>query len=738
MLVPRSTLAALASVSLLACGGGSQSAPLPVESSPPMTSSPTPAEAAPPAAAKPRYPETKRDDVVDDIHGVSVADPYRWLEDATRPEVQAWMATQHDFARTYLDASPRRAEIEKRLGELLRFDASGVPRQYKGRLFWKRKLADKEKSLVLWKAGDKGAEKVLFDPNTWSTDGTVALGEWWPSPDGTHVVYQRKVNNSDEAVLHVIDVATGKDTADVIPGGKYGNVEWLPNGRGFYYTWIPPLSAQVTVADRPGFAEVRYHKLGGSPAKDPTVFPSNKNPQTFVGVTLSDDGRWLIAGVSHGWVSTELYLKDRLKKNAAWEPIVKGVPSRYEVHAGAGRQFFVFTNEGAPNYRVFALDPKQPARASWKEVIPEGKAAIDSMKVAGGHIVLSLLQDATSRVEIRTFGGALAHTLGLPGVGSVDGVEGKLGEDKLFFEFLSFTERSIILQASVKTGAVSEWSKVSLPIDTAQIATEQVRFTSKDGTSVPMFLVYKKGMVRDGKNPTILYGYGGFNQPMLPTPIAGSWGWPWAAWIEQGGVLAWTNLRGGNEYGEAWHEAGMRLKKQNTFDDFLAAGRWLIENKVTSPQHMAAMGRSNGGLLVGAAMTQAPEMFRVIVCGVPLLDMVRYHLFGSGKTWIAEYGSVEDPEQAKAILAYSPQQKVKDGVAYPTLLMLAADADDRVDPMHARKFVAAVQHASSSSNPALLRIEKAAGHAGGDQVKANIASGTDTFAFLLQQLGGPR
>jgi prolyl oligopeptidase len=282
---------------------------------------------------------------------------------------------------------------------------------------------------------------------------------------------------------------------------------------------------------------------------------------------------------------------------------------------------------------------------------------------------------------------------------------------------------------------MTEWSKVTLPVDPSQMVSEQVRFTSKDGTSVPMFVVYKKGMVRDGTNPTILYGYGGFNLAMVPSPVAGPWGWPWAAWIEQGGVLAWTNLRGGNEYGEAWHEAGMGLKKENTFEDFLAAGRWLIENKVTSPQHMAAMGRSNGGLLVGAAMTQAPELFRVIVCGVPLLDMVRYHMFGSGKTWIAEYGSVEDPEQAKAILAYSPQQKVKDGVAYPTLLMLAADADDRVDPMHARKFVAAVQHANATTNPALLRVEKAAGHTGGDQVKATIASGTDVFAFLLDQLG---
>jgi prolyl oligopeptidase len=742
MRVPRPTLAVLASVSLLACGGGSQSSPLPVESPPAMTSSPAPAEAAHAAAAKPRYPATKRDDVVDEIHGVRVADPYRWLEDATRPEVKAWMATQHEFARAHLDAAPRRAEIEKRLGELLRFDANEVPRQRGNRLFWKRRLADNEKRVLVWRTGTKGAEKVLLDPNTWTTDGSVSLDEWWPSPDGSHVVYQRQVNNSDEAVLHVIDVATGKDTGDVIPGGKYGDVEWLPNGRGFYYTWIPPLSAQVTVADRPGFAEVRYHKLGGSPAKDPTVFPSNKDPQTFVKVKLSDDGRWLVTEVSHGSAaaSVELYLKDRLKKNAAWQPIVKGVAARYEVFAGAGRQFFVFTNEGAPNYRVFALDPTKPARADWKEVVPEGKAAIDTIEVAGGHIVLSLLQDASAKLEVRTFGGALAHTLVLPGIGAVDEKEihGKVSEDALYFEFQSFTERSIILKASMKSGAVTEWSKVTLPVDPSQMVSEQVRFTSKDGTSVPMFLVYKKGMVRDGKNPTILYGYGGFNQPMRPTPIAGNWGWPWAAWIEQGGVLAWTNLRGGNEYGEAWHEAGMRLKKQNTFDDFLAAGRWLIDNKVTAPQHMAAMGRSNGGLLVGAAMTQAPEMFQVIVCGVPLLDMVRYHLFGSGKTWIAEYGSVEDPEQAKAIMAYSPQLKVKDGVAYPTLLMLAADADDRVDPMHARKFVAAVQHASSSSNPALLRIEKAAGHTGGDVVKATIAGGTDTFAFLLQQLGGPR
>ncbi len=712
----------LLAVTLFACGGGG---------SPPATSAPSQPETK---GSSPDYPPTRRDDVVDQIHGAQVADPYRWLEDASKPDVQAWMTAQHDFTRAYLDKLPRREQIAARIAELSYFDAPDVPVQRKGRLFWRRKQKDREKGVLYWSEGKKGGEKVLLDPNGWSADGSTSLGEWRPSPDGRHVAFQRRVNNSDEAVLHVVDVASGKELPDVVPGGKYGDIHWTPDGDGFLYTWIPPVSEKVPVADRPGFAEVRFHRLGGDPEKDTVLFPATGNPQTFVRGDVSDDGKWLIATVQHGWNSTEVYLQDRSKKRAEWKTLVKDVDAVFDVRPG-GDRFYVLTNHEAPRYRVMAVDPRRPDRKDWKEVVPESEGTIESMEVAGGHLLLNYLRDATSWVEVHRRTGGLAHKLSLPSLGTVSDFSGTFEEDTAYFQYSSFTERSIVFKASMKSGKVDEWGRVKWPVDSSQIETEQVRYRSKDGTEVTMFLVHKKGAARNGKNPTILFGYGGFNQPMVPTPVAGSWQWPWAVWIEMGGVLAIANLRGGNELGEAWHEAGMGLKKQNVFDDYLAAARYLIAEKWTSPAHLAAMGRSNGGLLVGAAMTQAPELFKAVICGVPLIDMVRYHLFGSGKTWIPEYGSAEDPAQFKAIYAYSPYHHVKEGVSYPAMLVLSADSDDRVDPMHARKLTALVQAATGSSAPVLLRIERHAGHGGADLVKQTVEGGTDTFAFLAQQLG---
>jgi prolyl oligopeptidase len=722
---------ALASILLAAAacgGGGGQSAPgadIAASPAPPASTAPT---------DRPSYPPTERGTTVDRIHGVDVADPYRWLEDATRADVQAWMTAQHDAARAHLDALPRRSEIAARIAALSYYDASDVPVQRKGRLFWLRKHKDREKRVLYWKRAKAEAEKVLLDPNGWSADGSASLGSWVPSPDGRRVAFQRKVNNSDESILHVVDVASGKELPDVIAGAKYADVKWAPDGDSFYYTWVPPVSDKVPVADRPGFAELRHHRLGSDPARDATVFPATGSPMTFLDGGITDDGRWLVASVQHGWNSTDVYIKDRNRKGSEWKPLVVGERALFLVEP-AGDRLYVRTNDGAPRFRVMAVDPRRPARKDWKEVVPESDATIEEMKVAGGHLVVSVLRNATSAVQIHRKTGGLAHELAVPPLGKVEDLHGSFEEDALYFEYSSFTERGIVFKASAKTGSVDEWARISLPLDPSQMEAEQVRYKSKDGTEVTMFIVHKKGAARNGTNPTVLFGYGGFSTAMLPTPVAGSWQWPWAAWIEMGGVLAIPNLRGGDEYGEAWHEAGKLLAKQNVFDDYLAAARFLIDEKWTSPRHLAAMGRSNGGLLVGAAMIQAPELFKAIVCGVPLLDMVRYHLFGSGKTWIPEYGSAEDPAQFAALLAYSPYHHVKQGAAYPALLVLSADSDDRVDPLHARKFTAAVQHASGSSAPVLLRIERHAGHGGADLVRQTVEGGTDTFAFLAQELG---
>ncbi|KAB2901564.1 MAG: S9 family peptidase [Kofleriaceae bacterium] len=704
-------------------------APVPDTEAAPSLASLEPAAAATTAAQKPPYPATRRDAIVDTIHGERVADPYRWLEDETRPEVKAWMEAQDAFARARLTDLPRRDQLAARLKELFYYDAMYAPTHRKGRYFYARKHADKEKTVVYWKLGKGGAEKVLFDPNTWSADGSAGLGGWWPSRDGKYVAYAKKENNSDETTTYIRDVAAGKDTGDVITGTKYASVSWTPDGKGFYYTWVPPVGGPVTVADRPGFAELRYHRLGTDPMKDAVVHPATRNPQTFLGGGVSWDGRWLFAVVQHGWNATDVYFKDVKKGDKAWRPLAVGLPAIFEVTAWKDR-FYVNTNHEAPRYRVFEVDPRKPARADWKELVPESDATLENVAIVGGRLVLTYLRDAASELVVHDLSGKRVRQVALPALGTSKGIAGNPDEDTGYFGYTSFTEASVIYETSIKSGAVKEWSRVKLPIDLSQIVAEQVRYASKDGTEITMFLLRRKDAPKDGQRPVLLYGYGGFNVSLTPGFSSSR-----AVWLEQGGMLAIPNLRGGGEYGEDWHKAGMGANKQNVFDDYLAAARWLVAEGWTNPRKLAIHGGSNGGLLVGAAMTQAPELFRAVVCAVPLLDMVRYHLFGSGKTWIPEYGSAEDPAQFKTLFAYSPYHRVKEGVAYPALLMMAADHDDRVDPMHARKFTALVQHATTSDRPALLRIEKNAGHGGADLVRQQVEANADMYAFLIQQLG---
>ncbi len=677
------------------------------------------------------YPATRRESIVDTLHGQAVADPYRWLEDETKPEVAAWMDAQDDYARAQLAALPGRERFAARLREVFYFDAMGAPTHRKGRYFYSRKLANQEKNIVYWKKGKTGDEQVLFDPNGWSADGSTGLKGWWPSYDGKLVAYNKSENNADESVMYLRDVDSGKDLADVISGTKYSGASWTPDGKGFYYTWVPPIGGKVTIADRPGFAELRYHAIGTDPATDKVVRPATGNPQTFLGGGVSRDGRWLVASVQHGWNSTDVYFRDLKAKGKAaetWTTLVEGVPAVFDVTVWRD-QFYVNTNDGAPRYKVYKVDPRKPARAAWKEIVAESDAVLENVSVVGEHLALTYLRNATSELELRGLDGKGARKVALPGIGTTGGIGGNPDEDTGYFGFSSFTEPSVIYETSIKTGKVTEWSRVKLPIDTSALATEQVRYKSKDGTEISMFLIYKRGAKRDGKNPVVLYGYGGFNVSLTPGFSSSR-----IAWLEQGGMFAIPNLRGGGEYGEDWHKDGMLLKKQNVFDDFIGAARYLIDQGWTAPAHLAIHGGSNGGLLVGAAMTQAPELFKAVVCAVPLLDMVRYHQFGSGKTWIPEYGSAEDPAQFAVLHGYSPYHRVVDGTRYPALLMLSADHDDRVDPMHARKFVAAVQHASLAA-PTWLRIEKNAGHGGADLVKQQVEQGADLYAFLAQQLG---
>jgi prolyl oligopeptidase len=732
-------LAALACGTGIACGSGSSAPPLRTAGSQPVVTAPSEPSAPPPAAPAPLpahdHPASRRDEVVDQLHGVAVHDPYRWLEDPTKPEVQAWMKAQDAYARARLAKLPGRDALAARLAEVFYFDAIGAPEHRGGRYFFSRKHKDKEKATVYWKQGERGNEQVLLDPNTWSTDGSSGLKGWWPSDDGRYVAYNRSEHNADETTLSVLDVTTGKLLSDTLPGTKYASTSWAPDNRGFYYVWVPAPSAQVPVADRPGFAELRYHALGSDPAKDPVLYEATKNPATFLDGDVSHDGHWLFATVRHGWTSSDIYFQDLRARPRAWRVLVEGVDATFTV-GDFHDTFYVRTNDGAPRHRMFAVDPKHPARAAWREIVPERDATLEAFSVVGGSLVLNYLRDAASEVEIHDLRGALLHKLDLPPLGNAEPMIGQPTEDTGFLSYTSFTEPQVIYQASIKTGAVTAWARVQLPIDTARFTTEQVRYPSKDGTEITMFLVHRKDAVKNGKTPTYLTGYGGFSVSVLPGFVSSRSSWAaHAVWLEHGGMVAIPNLRGGGEYGEDWHKAGMLLDKQHVFDDFLAAARWLTTSGWTSRDHLAISGGSNGGLLMGAAITQGPALFKAVVCEVPLLDMVRYHLFGSGKTWVPEYGSAEDPAQFAALHAYSPYHHVTQGTAYPAVLMSSSDHDDRVDPLHARKFTALLQWATASDAPVWLRIQANAGHSGADQVKQKIDQNADTYAFLMWQLG---
>jgi len=675
------------------------------------------------------YPLARRTDQVDLLHGVQVADPYRWLEDAKNPEVAQWVSEQDELARAQLSKLPGRDSIAARLKELFYVENMGTPRRLGGRLFYPRREATKEKFAVYWREGKSGAENVLLDPNTWSADGSVSLGVWSVSYDGRKVAYTVKGNNSDEASLYVMDVATGaKSGIDVIEGAKYAWPSWTPAGDGFYYTWLP-LADVVKASDRPGCAEVRFHKLGDNPHDDKVIRDKTGDPGTFISATVDRSGRWLIATIEHGWTRTDVYVRDLHPPDGGWKPLVVGKDARYDVSVDRGR-FFVSTNEGAPNYRVLRVDPTHMDRERWVEIVAErSDATLEGVTLVGHHLSLAYLKDVTGRLELRDTDGKLVREVPLPGLGSVSPLSGEADDDVAYYSFQSFTYPTEIFEISVATGKTSTFYKLSVPVDPSKYIAEQLFATSRDGTRIPFFVVHLQGAARSGKTPTMLYGYGGFQAAQSPVFAPSIY-----PWLEHGGLWVVANLRGGSEYGEAWHRGGMRHEKQHVFDDYFAVAEELVRQGFTRPTKLAALGASNGGLLVGAAITQRPELFGAALCGVPLLDMVRYQLFGSGKTWAEEYGSVDDADDFSALYAYSPYHHVTRGKKYPPTLLLSADSDDRVDPMHARKFAAELQWASTGG-PVLLRVEKHSGHGGADLVRASVAKLADEYAFALSALG---
>ena len=548
------------------------------------------------------------------------------------------------------------------------------------------------------------------------------------------LAYSLKPNNADEATLYVMDVETGTNLpGEVIDGAKYAGPSWLPDGSGFVYTYLPPADP-LHPENRPGLAVVRYHKLGTDPKNDPVIHDKTGDPTKFVGAYVSRDGHWIFFEQENGGNRNDLYYQPLAGEPTAalartWKPIVVGKDFSYSLEAWKG-QGYILTDEDAPHYRLFKVALDDPDRSKWKEIIPESPTyVLGGAMWWGDRLVLNGLENVTSRIEIHDLDGALIRKLQLPGIGTA-GAGGDPDHEELFYDFDNFTQPPEIFKTSVNQDAPTLWAKIDFPVDPAPYVVEQKFFRSKDGTRIPMFIVHRRDILLDGSTPFLLYGYGGFNISQLPTFWAGAY-----PWLEAGGGFAMVNLRGGGEFGEQWHRDGMLLKKQNVFDDCIAAAEYLVNEGYTRPQRLGVRGGSNGGLLVGAVLTQRPDLFRAVVCEAPLLDMIRYPLFGSGKTWIPEYGSPDNAEQFKALEAYSPYHHIKPGTAYPSVLFCTPQNDDRVAPMHAFKMTAALQAATRGPNPILLRVETQSGHGGGDQVSKTIQYGADIWGFLIHELG---
>lgn len=706
----------------LVCGCSAPASP------PPQPAPTTAAAASAKRTAPPGPPLARREPVAETLHGVEVVDPYRWLEDESSKEVSTFLREHHTYARAQLDALPTRDALVSRLTKLSYLESVSSPRRRGSRFFLTRRHEDKEKLVHYWRASRDGEDRVLIDPNRLSDDGSLSVRDLSVSWDGRWVAYKKAANNADEAELEIKHVVTGKvREGEVIPGAKYATASWDETSKGFYYTRLP-MDVDIPTADRPGYAAVYYHQLGTDPARDRLVHQKTGDPEVFIRGEVSRDGRYLFVSKYHGWAKVDVVYKD-LRHDETWKPLAVGMDAKFYPEAHEGR-IYVLTNYGAPRFRLMEFEPEKPHVSDWKELVPQHETAVlKDMTVVGGHLALKYLEKASSLLTIADLDGREVRRVELPGIGTIAGPSGHPDDDIAYYSFSSYTTPWTIYETSVEKGGAKPYFELDVPVDPEPYVVEQVFYPSKDGTKVSMFIVRRKDLKKDGTTPFILHGYGGFNISELPEFRASSF-----AWLEAGGAIALPNLRGGGEYGEAWHRSGMLDKKQNVFDDFIGAAQWLIDEGYTSSKRLAIRGGSNGGLLVGAVMVQRPELFRAVVCAVPLLDMVRYHRFGSGKTWISEYGSADDPKQFPYLYAYSPYHHVEDDVAYPALLMLTTDSDDRVDPLHARKFVAAVRHASSSGHPVLLRVEENAGHGGGDKVDKRVQQQADIFAFLMREL----
>jgi prolyl oligopeptidase len=675
------------------------------------------------------YPQAHRGDQVDDYHGTKVADPYRWLEDTDSAETHAWVEAENKLTFGYLEHLPYRQAIHDRLTKLWNYERFTVPSEHGGRYFFQHNTGLQQQN-VLFVAESLNAEpRVLLDPNLLSTDGTVALAGTEISDDGKLMAYGIATSGSDWNEWHVRDIDTGKDLSDDLKWVKFSGASFSKDNKGFYYSrYDEPKGAALREANY--FQKLYYHRLGTAQSDDKLIYERPDNKEMGFSGDVTDDGRYLIVTV---WQGTEpknrLYYKDLTQADAPVVKLLDDFDAKYDFIDNDGPVFWFQTDLDAPRGRVIAIDTRHPERTNWKTLVAQGPDTLEFVHAVNNSFLLGYLKDARTEVRVHDLGGAFLRNVDLPGIGTAAGFSGKRKDKETFYAFTSFISPTTVYRYDPVAAKSAVYRQPKVDFDASRYETKQIFYTSKDGTRVPMFLTYKKGINLDGQNPTLLYAYGGFDISLTP-----NFSVPNVVWLEMGGIYAQPNLRGGGEYGEEWHQAGMKLKKQNVFDDFIAAAEWLIANKYTSTPKLAIRGGSNGGLLIGACVTQRPDLFGVTLPEVGVMDMLRFHKFTIGWAWTSDYGSSDNAEDFKALYAYSPLHNLKPGTKYPPALIATSDHDDRVVPGHSFKFAATMQADQAGPAPILIRIEVKAGHGAGKSITKLIDETADTWAFVAHNL----
>ena len=677
-----------------------------------------------------QYPVAKKENVVDDYNGVKVQDPYRWLEDDNSEETKTWVQKQNQVTFDYLSKIPYREKIRKRLEQMWNYPKYGAPFR-KGDFYYFTKNDGLQNQAVWYRQkGLAGKPEVFIDPNKFSDDGTVSLGEINFSLNGKYAAYTIQKSGSDWQEGYIVDVATKKLLDEKLQWLKFTGFSWKGD-EAFYYGRFPAPKDEDALKGKNINQQVFYHKVGTNQSEDKLIYEDKDHPQRFAAVGLTEDQRFLILNTSEGTSGGEIWFWDtRDPSQAKFGLLIPGFATEPNVVDNVGGKLLVQTNDGAPNYKIVLLDPTNPTKENWTTIIPEQKEVLQNVGTGGGYLFLSYLKDASTKTYQYTYDGKLIREIKLPGIGTAAGFGTEKKYSEFFYTFTSYNYPPTIFKYNITTGQSALFRKTEVKFKPEDYDVKQVFITSKDGTKVPVFLTYKKGLVLNGNNPTLMYGYGGFNVPTTPNfnPSV-------IFFLEQGGVYANVCMRGGSEYGEEWHKAGMMDKKQNVFDDFISAAEWLMNNKYTNSGKLAIQGGSNGGLLIGACMTQRPELFKVAIPQVGVMDMLRYHKFTIGYAWAVEYGSSDNPEQFKYLYKYSPLHNLRPGVRYPATLVTTADHDDRVVPAHSFKFAATLQADNVGDNPTLIRVETKAGHGGGMPTSKRIELATDIWSFVMYNLG---